>query len=139
LHFLGVIIIRKECDECQFRFYIIAHEKNHLKLNSLDEETVEKETLKQTGSRLFPIILSNPKLCKDCGFRGTKYLEAATKYVERQKEGTAKFRTMHDGDGKYYVAKSEDEMIQRLHDDWRVVQALNHDKYLLDKSLKCFR
>jgi hypothetical protein len=60
LHFLGLIIIRKECDQCQFRFYIIAHEKNHLKLNSLDDELVEKETLKQTGSKLFPIILSKP-------------------------------------------------------------------------------
>ena len=90
LHFLGIIIIRKECDECQFHFYIIAHEKNHLKLNSLDEEMVEKETLKQTGSKLFPIILSKPKLCKGCAFRRMKYLEAATKYVERQKEGNSK-------------------------------------------------
>jgi len=89
LHFLGIIIIRKECDECQFRFYIIAHEKNHLKLNSLDEELVEKEMLTQTGSKLFPIILSKPKLCKGCAFRRTKYLEAATKYVERQKEGNS--------------------------------------------------
>jgi hypothetical protein len=41
---------------------------------------------------------------------------------------------MHERNNKYLVAKSEDEMIERLHDDWRVVQALNHDKYLLEKA-----
>jgi hypothetical protein len=32
------------------------------------------------------------------------------------------------------VSAREDQMIQRLHDGWQVVQALNHDKYLLEKA-----
>jgi hypothetical protein len=43
-------------------------------------------------------------------------------------------RTTLDGNGKYLVAKSEDGIIQRLHDGWRVVQALNHDKYLFERA-----
>jgi hypothetical protein len=87
LHFLRIISIRKECCECQLGFHIIEHEIAHLKLNSRDEDLVDKETLKQTGSKLFPIILSKPKLCKDCVFRRKKYFVAATEYAEGQKEG----------------------------------------------------
>lgn len=90
LHFLRIISIRKECCECQLGFHIIEHEKTHLKLNSRNEELVDKETLKQTGSKLFPIILSKPKLCKDCAFRRKKYLIAATEYAEDQKEAIRK-------------------------------------------------
>lgn len=86
LHFLRVIIIRKECYACQLGFHIIEHEKTHLKLNSLDDDLVDKETLKQTGSKLFPIILSKPTLCKDCGFTRKKYLVAATAYAEEKKQ-----------------------------------------------------
>lgn len=89
LHHLGVILIRKECYECQLGFHIIEHEKTHLKLNSLDEKLVETETLKLTASKLFPIILSKPKLCKRCGFRGKRYLVAATENIPGQKEGTS--------------------------------------------------
>lgn len=87
LHFRGTISIRKECCECQLGFHIIEHERTHLKLNSRNEELVERETLKQTGSKLFPIILSKPKLCKDCAFRRKKYLVATTEFAEREKEG----------------------------------------------------
>jgi hypothetical protein len=86
---LRVVLIRKDCNNCQFRFHIIAHEMNHLKLNSLDENRVEEETLKQTGERLFPIILSNPELCKDCGFRKKRYIEAAAKYlIQKQRKNS---------------------------------------------------
>ena len=87
LHFLRIISIRKECYDCQLGFHIIEHEIAHLKLNSRNEELVEKETLKQTGNKLFPIILSKPKLCKGCAFRRKKYLVAAIEYAERRKEG----------------------------------------------------
>lgn len=87
LHLRGTISIRKECCECQLGFHIIEHERTHLKLNSRNEELVDKETLKQTGSKLFPIILSKPKLCKDCVFRRKKYFVAATEYAEREREG----------------------------------------------------
>lgn len=42
--------------------------------------------------------------------------------------------TLHDGNGKYYVARGEDELIQKLHDSWKLVQPLNHEKYLLQHS-----
>ena len=42
--------------------------------------------------------------------------------------------TMHNGNGKYYVAKGEGELIQRLHDGWKLTQALNGEKYLLQHS-----
>jgi integrase len=60
--------------------------------------------------------------------------EGITEFRRLQEEPKAKPRTMHNGNGKYQVAKSEDEMIQRLHDGWLVVQALSHDKYLLEKA-----
>ena len=35
-------------------------------------------------------------------------------------------RTMTDGHyGKYYVAHGDDELIQRLHDGWKLTKALN--------------
>ncbi len=49
-------------------------------------------------------------------------------------EPEKKPKTMHDGNGKYLVAKSEEELIQRLHDGWKLVQSLSHDKYLLEHS-----
>lgn len=60
--------------------------------------------------------------------------EGITEFRRLQEESKAKPRTMHNGNGKYQVAKSEDEMIKRLHNGWRVIQALNHDKYLLEKA-----
>jgi hypothetical protein len=60
--------------------------------------------------------------------------EGITEFRRLQEEPRTKAGTMHDGNGKYLVAKSEDEMIQRLHDGCRVVQALNHDKYLLERA-----
>jgi integrase len=52
----------------------------------------------------------------------------------REEKPEKKLRTMHDGNGKYLVAKSEEELIQRLHDGWKLLQSLSHDKYLLEHS-----
>src|SRR4030042_2616431 len=65
LNVSSAIVIRKDCYECQLGFPIITHEQIHLKLNSLDECRVEEETLKRTGAKLIPILLSNPAMCKD--------------------------------------------------------------------------
>jgi uncharacterized protein YlzI (FlbEa/FlbD family) len=43
--------------------------------------------------------------------------------------------TMHNGNGKYLVARSEEELIQRLHDGYKLVQPLNHNKYLLKRGM----
>lgn len=85
---LPTIFIRKDCFECQLGFHIIAHERNHLLLNSLDEALVEEEALKQTGDKLIPILLSNPELCKDCAFPLRKiYAQATSKYLKEKKKG----------------------------------------------------
>lgn len=33
------------------------------------------------------------------------------------------------------VARNEEELIQRLHDGYKLVQPLNHDKYLLERIM----
>jgi integrase len=43
-------------------------------------------------------------------------------------------KTAHDGNGKYLVAHTEDEMIRKLHEGYSLVQSLNNDKYLLEIS-----
>jgi hypothetical protein len=41
---------------------------------------------------------------------------------------------MHDGNGKYYVAHTEDELIQRLHDGYKLIQSLGPEKFLLETA-----
>jgi integrase len=43
-------------------------------------------------------------------------------------------KTLNNGNGKYFVVKGEDDLIQRLDDGWKLVQPLNHEKYLLQHS-----
>lgn len=77
LWLLPTIFIRRDCFECQFGFHIITHERNHLSLRE-SEEIVEEETVKQTGEQLIPILLSDPKLCKNCPFSLRKTYSLAT-------------------------------------------------------------
>jgi len=78
------IFIRKDCYECQFGFYIIAHERNHLSLKK-SEEIVEEETLKQNGDRLIPLLIANPRLCKDCRLVYRKmFCQATYGYLKRK-------------------------------------------------------
>jgi integrase len=60
--------------------------------------------------------------------------EAIQEFRRFKGEDSEEPKTMHDGNGKYLVAKNEDELIQRLHDGYRLVQPLNHDKYLLEHA-----
>lgn len=84
---LPTIFIRKDCSECQLGFHIIAHERNHLLLNSADEALVEEEALKQTRDKLIPILLSNTELCKDCVFPLRKiYAQATFNYLKEEKQ-----------------------------------------------------
>jgi integrase len=43
-------------------------------------------------------------------------------------------RTMHDGNGKYLVARTEERLIQRLHDGYKLIQSLGPEKFLLVTS-----
>jgi integrase len=54
------------------------------------------------------------------------------KEEEEAEQPRKKTRTAHDGNGKYLVAHNEDEMIQKLHEGFRLVQGLSHDKYLME-------
>ena len=84
LHISSTIVIRKDCYECLLGFHIIAHEQAHLRLNSLNEVFVEEETLKQTGNKLIPILLSNPTMCKRCFFKWRKiYCQATEDYLQK--------------------------------------------------------
>jgi integrase len=60
--------------------------------------------------------------------------EAITEFRRFKEEPEDKPKRAHDGNGKYLVAKTEEELIQRLHDGWKLVQSLNHDKYLLEAA-----
>ena len=76
--------IRSDCDRCVFGFYIRAHERNHLKLNSRNEVEVEKATLEEQKNELFPILLSNSTLCVYCPMQMRRvYSQAAATYSKR--------------------------------------------------------
>jgi site-specific recombinase XerD len=62
-----------------------------------------------------------------------KHVDEALKEFKRFQE-EPESRTMTNGNGTYHIAKSETELIQRLHDGWKLVQPLNNDKYLLAKT-----
>jgi len=61
-----------------------------------------------------------------------KFKEESNMPSESNELKTKKSRTAYDGNGKCLVAHNEDEMIQKLHEGFRLVQSLNHDKYLLE-------
>lgn len=51
---------------------------------------------------------------------------------EDAEQSRKKTKTAHDGNGKYLVAHNEEEMLQKLHEGYKLVQGLNHDKYLME-------
>jgi len=61
-----------------------------------------------------------------------RFKEESNKPSRPKELKTKKTRTAFDGNGKYLVAHSEDEMILKLHEGYRLVQSLNHDKYLME-------
>jgi hypothetical protein len=73
LHAFRVIIIRKDCYECPLGFFVVEHEKNHLRLNlsgrGTDETIVAEETMKQNRKKLDDVLRKNPEICKNCLFK----------------------------------------------------------------------
>jgi len=49
----------------------------------------------------------------------------------QEKQGS---KTMHNGNGKYAVVQGENELLRKLENGWKLVQSLNHDKYLLQQN-----
>ena len=73
--------IRSDCAKCIFGFYVRAHERNHLKLNTRNEIEVEKATIQEQKNELFPLLLSNGKLCDRCPMQMRRiYSQAAIAY-----------------------------------------------------------
>lgn len=66
----------------------------------------------------------------------SKDLDEGIKEFRRFKEEEGgpqkKTRIAHDGNGRYLVAHDEDEMIEKLNEGFKLVQSLNHDKYLME-------
>jgi integrase len=57
-----------------------------------------------------------------------------TEEAQEEEKPERKPKTMHDGNGKYYVAHTEDELIQRLHDGYKLIQSLGPEKFLLETA-----
>ena len=82
---LPTVFIRKGCFNCQFGFHIVEHERKNLLFKTLKEILVEEETLRHTGGQLIPILLSNPKICRDCPFNWRKmYCQATLNYLKKK-------------------------------------------------------
>lgn len=60
-----------------------------------------------------------------------KDIDEAIQEFKRFKEEP---ETMLNGNGGYMVVHGESELLRRLENGWRLVQALNHEKYLLERS-----
>jgi len=57
-----------------------------------------------------------------------------TEETKREEKPERKPKTMHDGNGKYYVAHNEEDLIQRLHDGYKLIQSLGPEKFLLETA-----
>ncbi len=58
--------------------------------------------------------------------------EAITEF--KRFKDTPKTRTKHNGNGKFFVTKSEAELIQKLQDGWKLVRPLKNNKFLIQHS-----
>jgi hypothetical protein len=60
-----------------------------------------------------------------------KDIDEAIREFKRFKD---KPETLPNGNGQYIVVEGEAELLRRLKNGWRLVQPLNHEKYLLQHS-----
>ena len=60
-----------------------------------------------------------------------KTIDEAIQEFRRFKEEP---ETMTNGNGEYVVVQGEGELLRRLEQGWKLVQSLNRDKYLLQRS-----
>jgi len=91
------------------------------------EEFQKKQLLRQAA-----LILPEEKL------RTLKEILARTKNLDEAIQKFRRFKeqpeTMTNGNGKFTVVQGERELLHRLGNGWKLVQALNSDKYLLQRS-----
>jgi hypothetical protein len=95
-----------------------------------NDDYQKKQLLRQAA-----LLLDSDKLgrLKEILARGKDVDEGIKEFRRLQEEeGSEKPKRAHDGNGKYLVAHTEDEMLEKLHEGFRLVQGLNHDKYLME-------
>jgi integrase len=107
-------------------------------LQDIQSEDYQKKQLLMQAS----LVLSGDKLArlKEILARAKSVDDAVQEFRrfreehEEIQEPRKKTKTAHDGNGKYFVAHNEDEMIDKLHEGFKLVQSLNNDKYLLEAT-----
>lgn len=97
----------------------------------MEEEQLRKKSLLDFA-KLQGYNEDKLKRLEDILARSKDVNEAIKEFRRFQEKEDSK--TMSDGNGKYYLAHGDSELIQRLHDGWKLVQPLNQEKYLLEHA-----
>ena len=113
----------------------------HLTIYStpIEQKQLAAQIMKATAASLGAVSDEQLKRIDDIFARAKTIDEAVDEFRKFKTEETIeekkpekKPKTMHDGNGKYYVAHNEDELIQRLHDGYKLIQSLGPEKFLLE-------
>jgi integrase len=115
----------------------------HLTIYStpMEQKQLAAQIMKATAASLGTVTDEQLKRIDEIFARAKTIDEAVDEFrkfkTEENKEEEKperKSKTMHDGNGKYYVAYTEDELIQRLHDGYKLIQSLGPEKFLLETA-----
>jgi len=115
----------------------------HLTIYStpMEQKQLAAQIMKATAASLGTVTDEQLKRIDEIFARAKTIDEAVDEFrkfkTEENKEEEKperKSKTMHDGNGKYYVAHTEDELIQRLHDGYKLIQSLGPEKFLLETA-----
>jgi integrase len=115
----------------------------HLTIYStpIEQKQLAAQIMKATAASLGTVSDEQLKRIDEIFARAKTIDEAVDEFrkfkTEENKEEEKperKPKTMHDGNGKYYVAHNEDELIQRLHDGYKLIQSLGPEKFLLETA-----
>jgi len=115
----------------------------HLTIYStpIEQKQLAAQIMKATAASLGTVSDEQLKRIDEIFARAKTIDEAVDEFrkfkTEENKEEEKperKPKTMHDGNSKYYVAHTEDELIQRLHDGYKLIQSLGPEKFLLETA-----
>jgi integrase len=113
----------------------------HLTIYStpMEQKQLAAQIMKATAASLGTVTDEQLKRIDEIFARAKTIDEAVDEFRKFKTEETEEKRerkpkTMHDGNGKYYVAHNEDELIQRLHDGYKLIQSLGPEKFLLETA-----
>jgi len=105
----------------------------------IEQKQLAAQIMKATAASLGTVTDEQLKRIDEIFARAKTIDEAVDEFRKFKTEETEEKRerkpkTMHDGNGKYYVAHNEDELIQRLHDGYKLIQSLGPEKFLLETA-----